>query len=165
MIDYRQLATPAEAEDAAGRIYQEWARFEPTQTWATCLGDVVKSLNREVQVPRYFGAFEQGTLIGIASLVTSDLPTRRELGPWLANVLVQPALRSKGIGSALVTRVTDYAAGIFDRIYLYTFDQTRLYEHLGWSTIESSRYVDRPITIMTRDLKALPARASTVATP
>ncbi len=158
MIEYRQLATPAEAEEAARWIYQEWARFEPTQTWATCLGDVVKSLAPEVQVPRYFGAFEQGTLIGIASLVASDLPTRRQLGPWLANVLVQPAFRGQGIGSALVTRVTDYAASFLDRIYLYTFDQTRLYEHLGWSVLETSRYVDRSITIMTRDFKSMPAQ-------
>lgn len=137
-----------EAELAAQWIYREWARFESAQTWEQNQQDIADALDPAVRVPKFFGARLDGTLAGIASIVPQDLPTRPSLGPWLANVLVLPAWRRRGIGGALVKHVMDYAAPLRTPIYLYTFDQVELYQRLGWQTLEQDHYVDRPITIM-----------------
>jgi GNAT superfamily N-acetyltransferase len=137
-----------EAELAAQWIYQEWARFESAETWAQNRRDIADALDPAVRVPKFFGARLGGELAGIASIVLQDLPTRPDLGPWLANVLVLPAWRRRGIGGALVKYVMDYAAPLHASIYLYTFDQVELYQRLGWQTLEQDRYVDRPITLM-----------------
>src|SRR5688572_13759565 len=39
--------------------------------------------------------------VGTASLVNSDLPSRPDLTPWLAGVLVLPAFRGQGYSAAL----------------------------------------------------------------
>lgn len=137
-----------ESELAAEWIYQEWARFESDATWAQNQQDIARALQPSVTVPKFFGARAGGELVGIASIVPHDLPTRPALGPWLANVLVLPSWRGRGIGGALVKYVMDYAGALDTPFYLYTFDQVALYERLGWQTIEQDRYVDRPITLM-----------------
>jgi predicted N-acetyltransferase YhbS len=137
-----------ESELAAEWIYQEWARYESDATWAQNQQDIAQALQRSITVPKFFGARIDGELVGIASIVPHDLPTRPTLGPWLANVLVLPTWRGRGIGGALVKYVMDYAGALDTPFYLYTFDQVALYERLGWQTIEQDRYVDRPITLM-----------------
>lgn len=150
MTDYEisPLHEGRESELAAQWIYQEWARFESDDTWAQNQQDIAQALLPAVAIPKFFGARANTELVGIASIVPHDLPTRPTLGPWLANVLVLPAWRGRGIGSALVKSVMDYAGVLQTPCYLYTFDQVALYERLGWRTIEQDRYVDRPITIM-----------------
>lgn len=147
-LDISPLREGREAELAAQWVYQEWARFESEATWAQNQQDIASSLLASVSVPKFFGARVDGELAGIASIVPHDLPTRPELGPWLANVLVLPAWRRKGIGGALVEHVMAYATALGTPLYLYTFDQVALYRRLGWQTTEQTRYVDRPITIM-----------------
>lgn len=142
------LCEGRESELAAEWIYQEWARFESDATWAQNQRDIVQALQPSVTVPKFFGARAGGELVGIASIVPHDLPTRPALGPWLANVLVLPSWRGRGIGGALVKYVMDYAGALDTPFYLYTFDQVALYERLGWQTFEQDRYVDRPITLM-----------------
>ena len=133
---------------AAQWIYDEWARFESAATWAQNQQDLARALDPLVSVPKFFGARVAGELAGIASIVPHDLPTRPELGPWLANVLVQPAWRRHGIGRALVEHVMRYADALPSALHLYTFDQVGFYQQLGWQVRERQRYLEREITIM-----------------
>lgn len=142
------LRAGRDAELAAQWIYAEWAHAESAATWAQNQQDIARAMDPAVSVPKFFGARIGGELAGIASIVPHDLPTRPKLGPWLANVLVQPPWRRRGIGSALVKHVMDYAAALHTALYLYTFDQVALYQHLGWQTLELGRYLERPITLM-----------------
>lgn len=146
--DISALRDGREAERAARWIYREWARFESAATWAQNRQDIARALDPSVRVPKFFGARMGGELAGIASIVPQDLPTRPDLGPWLANVLVQPRWRQRGIGSALVRHVMDYAAPLQMPLYLYTFDQVDLYRRLGWQTLGQDTYLERPITLM-----------------
>jgi GNAT superfamily N-acetyltransferase len=147
-IEISPLRAGQETELAARWIYNEWARFESAATWAQNQQDLAHALDPSVSVPKFFGARVGGELAGIASIVPHDLPTRPELGPWLANVLVQPTWRRRGIGGALVKHVMDYAATLHGTLYLYTFDQVALYQRLGWKTLEQDVYLERPITLM-----------------
>lgn len=146
--------TAEDAHRVARWIFDEWARHEPGVTWDRCLADVLASVDRTRGIPRYFACRRSGVLVGCASVIASDLPTRPELGPWLANVYVVPEMRGRGTGVELVDRATRYAASETSMLYLYTFDRVSLYAKLGWEVFALDRYVDRPITIMSKRLRA-----------
>ncbi len=148
MIELSELKDAAEAELAAQWIYHEWAQFESAAVWNENQADMARSRDTSVAVPKFFGYRIDGVLTGIASVVPHDLPTHPELGPWLANVLVQPPWRRRGIGQALVRHVMGYACTLAPTIYLYTYDQVDLYQRLGWKVVQKDQYVGRPITIM-----------------
>ncbi|MBD8873400.1 GNAT family N-acetyltransferase [Rhodanobacter sp. DHB23] len=147
-LDISPLRDAGEAGQAASWVYDEWAHAESAAVWAENRHDIAQSLQASVHVPKFFGARVDGALAGIASIVPHDLPTRPGLGPWLANVLVLPEWRRRGIGAALVQYAMDYAVALAPALYLYTFDQVELYRRLGWRTLETDSYVGRPITIM-----------------
>jgi GNAT superfamily N-acetyltransferase len=56
-----------------------------------------------------FVLFDQDRPVGTASLAHDDLAARRDLTPWLAGVLVEPAFRGRGYATALVRRVEAFA--------------------------------------------------------
>ena len=148
MIELSELKDPAEAELAAQWIYREWAQFESAAIWKENQADMARSRDASVAIPKFFGYRIDGALVGIASVVPHDLPTHPERGPWLANVLVQPPWRRRGIGQALVRHVMEYTRALAPTLYLYTYDQADLYQRLGWNMVQQDQYVGRPITIM-----------------
>ena len=108
---------------------------------------------RRGQVPTAFVALSDGQVVGLASLVETDLDSHRHLSPWLASVLVAPEHRGHGIGSALSERVVAEARRLgFLDAYLFTFDKARFYQRLGWSVLEAATYQTRPVTVMVRSL-------------
>jgi GNAT superfamily N-acetyltransferase len=138
-------------EDATivGRwIYQEWARFEGKAVWRENRADLQHSLDPAVAIPRFFVGLVDGERVGCASIVPHDLPTRPDLGPWLANILVLPDWRRRGFGRQLARAAMDHACRHVPVLYLYTFDQVDLYRHLGWTVLEQSEYSGRSITLM-----------------
>lgn len=147
-IEISALKDAAEATLVGQWIYQEWARFEIPAVWEENKADIARSLDQAVTVPKFFACRIDGKLAGIASVVPHDLPTCPELGPWLANVLVLPPWRRRGIGRALVRHVMDYACALVPTLYLYTFDQVGLYQHLGWEVVRRDQYAGRAITVM-----------------
>ncbi|MFT4179652.1 MAG: GNAT family N-acetyltransferase [Thermomonas sp.] len=147
-IEISELRDMQEAGLAARWIFDAWARFESDETWQANRRDIELALNPTVQMPKFFAARVDGEVAGIASIVPHDLPIRPALGPWLANVLVQPQWRRRGIGGKLVQCMMDYARPIARPLYLYTFDRADLYQRLGWQVMEADRYLGRPITIM-----------------
>ena len=56
-----------------------------------------------------------------ASLVSNDLPSRPDLTPWLASVLVRPEFRGRGYSAPLVRHVEAAAAPIESTLWLYTW--------------------------------------------
>ena len=147
-IELSELRDTAEADLAAQWIYQEWAQFESAATWKANQADLTRSLDASVSIPKFFGSRIDNTLAGIASVVPQDLPTHPELGPWLANVLVLPAWRRRGIGEALVQHVMAYVRPLSPRLYLYTYDHADFYQRMGWQVVQNDRYIGRAITIM-----------------
>jgi GNAT superfamily N-acetyltransferase len=115
--------------------YDEWGqRFREHDSVELRTEGLLAAANRRV-VPTVFVALEQGELLGSAMLAVSDMETRRDLSPWLADVFVKPSARRRGIASALTRRVVHEAAELkIPRLYLFTTGPMRegLYARLGW---------------------------------
>jgi len=106
-----------------------------------------------MEVPTGFVAMLGEVVVGMACLVAHDMETRPELTPWLATVLVAPAHRGRGIGSALSERVVAEGRALaFSKLYLVTFDKSSFYARLGWKHFEQTQYLGLPATIMVRGL-------------
>lgn len=144
------LADAREAAVVAGWIWDEWARHEPDVDRAAN-DAVVHAALQGGPLPYFVVARVDGQPVGCASILAADLPTRPELGPWLANVYVLPRWRGRGLGRALVADAMAHGAAIAARLYLYTFGSIELYERLGWQAIGSDAYTGRPITLMRYD--------------
>ena len=69
---------------------------------------------------------------------------RPQFTPWLATLLVLPAHRGKGVGSALADSAAaeaKAAPGDADAIYLWAIEREvadKMYKKLGWTTIEET---------------------------
>jgi GNAT superfamily N-acetyltransferase len=102
-----------------------------------------------------FILFANDVPVGTASFVKHDLPSRRDLTPWLASVLVMPPFRGRGHSRALVKHVEAVAAAASVRtLWLYTWTAEPLYARLGWQQVGLERDTDRDIEVvlMRRDL-------------
>lgn len=102
-----------------------------------------------------FVLFDDDVPIGSASLVTNDLPSRPDLTPWLASVLVRPQFRGKGYSTLLVKHVEAAATAAAGKVlWLYTWAAEPLYARLGWQRVGLERDFDRDIEVvlMKRDL-------------
>ena len=93
--------------------------------------------------------------------VTMIAPARKRLSPWLASVYVAPPHRRQGIGSALIQRIAQEAAALrFERMYLFTPDQERLYTRLGWTVIDRTTYRGYVQVVMAIHLPTSPTTIS-----
>ena len=130
----------------------EWGHYSADRTQAS----TEARLRRHVEsdgIPLTMVALEDGEPVGSAALVWNDMKTRPEIRPWLADVVVDPARRRRGVGSALVRRLVDRARELgVETLYLYTPDQDRLYASLGWQTLERLEYRDEEVVLMRMDL-------------
>ena len=141
------LAGEADAAAVSDWIWMEWARHEPGVGRADSDATVHAALRGD-RLPWFVVARAAGVPVGCASIVASDLPTRPDLGPWLANVYVQPAWRGRGLGTALTEAAMAHGAPFVDVLYLYTSGGTALYERLGWRLHDTGHYAGRPISIL-----------------
>ena len=149
LYDHRALV-PA----VAGWIYDEWHHLmahDSVAAWTAALENRL----RPAGIHTTFVAFLADSPAGVASLVAQDLPIREALSPWLAEVLVLPEHRCRGIGSALVQRVVGEARTLgVSALYLYTFDRVDFYRRLGWTVRERAVYHGGEIVIMQREMGA-----------
>lgn len=140
IVDLR--SQPQWLEPVACWHHQEWLKGRSN---ALELDEQQYSLDRRVTIlqahlgqepiPSTFVACVEGEPVGSASVVYYEF-TAGKRSEWLTNVYVQPAWRRRGIACRLVRHVCEYAAkqGVAS-IRLYTRDQCRYYERLGWQTV------------------------------
>ena len=110
-----------------------------------------------------FILFADNVAVGTASYVKHDLPSRRDLTPWLASVLVMAPFRGQGYSGTLVRHVEAVAAAASVRtLWLYTWTAEPVYARLGWQRVGIERDTDRDIEVvlMRRELQDLRSAAS-----
>src|SRR5690242_15674592 len=88
-------------EQLAQWHFAQWGPFNPANT-VECRVERLQGHLDAGSVPQTFVAVDGDQLLGSASLVAADLPSRGDLSPWLASVYVDPPFRNRGIGAALV---------------------------------------------------------------
>lgn len=80
---------------------------------------------------------------------------RPDLGPWLADVVVDVNYQKQGIGKMLIDATVTKANQLgFKKLYLFAFDPTILeyYERLGWKKIGMDEFKSHPVTVMEVEL-------------
>lgn len=98
---------------------------------------------------------DDGSLLGSVSLVLEDAPELKDIGPWLASLYVRPQARGQGIGAALVHALVAHSAGVagIETLYLFTHDQTRWYQSLGWQLHARLRVSLHEVDVLTINVK------------
>jgi GNAT superfamily N-acetyltransferase len=109
------------------------------------------------QLPLIIIAFENGKPVGMVRLIEHDIPTRKDLTPWLAALYVPPVERNKGVGSFLVVSAVAQARRLgYKKIFLFTSDKIALYAGLGWRLSEIFPHRNHVVAIMVVDVEAQP---------
>ncbi len=132
--DLRQQ--PEFFDSVADRIWQAW--WEPSgHPLATITGRLQENM-QDTPIPLALVAHHNGTFLGTASVIASDLDERPDLTPWVAAAWVEERARGQGIGAALVDAAARAAFVLgFARVYLCARARmTGFYEGLGWTLIE-----------------------------
>jgi N-acetylglutamate synthase-like GNAT family acetyltransferase len=137
-------------DTVADRIWQAWwkDRGHPLETISRRLRE---NINAE-PIPIALVAHNGAAFLGTSSVIASDLEERPDYTPWVAAVWVEPQVRSKGIGAALVERAARdcFALGI-TRAYLCARPaRSAFYERLGWIPIERD-VGERGLTVFIKD--------------
>lgn len=85
------------------------------------------------RLPKTFGLFHNGRIIGMFQFTYEDLEVRPDIYPWLANLYVDEEYRNKGIGRILLEKVNEISKTSlnFNELYLFT-KHIGLYEKFGW---------------------------------
>jgi GNAT superfamily N-acetyltransferase len=140
------------AEQLIPGLLQHWRFLMPDDTHEARGQRLRLHMNRGA-LPIAWLAHEGGRAMGTAALRATDLPGREDLGPWLGGVYVAPDFRGRGIASALCRTVESRAAELgFRKLYLFTLDQQRLYERLGWRIAEPATWKGRATDLIMKEL-------------
>lgn len=143
---------PKYIDQLAGWLHEEFKSYNPNQE----IGDRINRLKKMIigdELPIMYIALENDQLLGCASLVECDLKIRSELTPWLASVFVHPSFRKQGAATKLVSEIINHSKRRgFEKLYLFTPDQQRLYAKLGFEIYENLDYWGKNIDIMVKEL-------------
>lgn len=128
--------------------WDAWGAADPggsAEAWA----DRLRATARRDGVPATWVAFADGAPAGSVSLVAHDMRTHPELTPWLAGLFVVAEQRGRGLGTALVRRAMDAAAGWgVGRLFLHTATASTLYRRLGWAALSRELYEGEWVDVM-----------------
>ena len=123
----------------APAIWQHWREALPEDTMIEHRIAKLQQHMQKAELPIALVAHQKGEVLGTASLRRHDLESREDLSPWLGGVFVMPTHRGKGVASALCQAIKQKASSMgVESLYLFTPDQQRLYERLGWRAIEAA---------------------------
>ena len=132
-----------------------WLHAEFKHARGPSLARLAAQLHAQKTPEETFVLFDHDEPVATASLVTNDLPSRPELTPWLASVIVRPEFRGRGYSVPVVKHVEAVAASSSSTLWLYTWTAEPLYARLGWQRVGPERDTNRdiPVVLMKRDLR------------
>ncbi len=135
-VEIATTLTPA-IVDAVDRLVPQLSTSNPPPTTAE-LGDVVASPATDL-----FIAIDDGTVVGIATLVNFHIPTGRRA--WIEDVVVDEAARGRGVGAALTEAMIDRARELGCRTVDLTSRPSReaanrMYQRAGFVARDTNVY-------------------------
>lgn len=130
------LADHAEVlSDLVDLLESEWADWYNPRG-ASARADLSERLERH-RLPLGIVAFIDGKLAGTCALTVSS-GGLTERSPWLGGLLVEPNLRRRGVGLALIERARSEARRLgFARLHALTAEARDLFEQAGWRLAEN----------------------------
>lgn len=109
------------------------------------------------QLPIVVGAIgPDDSLQGTVGLLADDLPSRRDLCPWVGCLVVRVDFRCRGLGIQLMTAIEAQASTLgFSDLYLFAEPKLQdYYSKQGWADLEWAIDDGKPVVIMTKTLSA-----------
>jgi GNAT superfamily N-acetyltransferase len=93
--------------------------------------------------------FAHGRLAASAALLTNDVLPFPDYSPWLGTVVVDPALRGRGLGREIVAAAVTHAALIgLANLHLWTPHHRAFYEKLGWHFVRDYALHGQAVSIL-----------------
>lgn len=143
---------PEAIAEVARWHYQQWHALFPQRSEADFASELAQCLGAELVPQTWLLLDDADVVAGTCSLLTHDMTTNLDLSPWLANIYLRADLRGQGLGRLLVKQVMQAAsAAQFPRLYLFTEDQQRFYQQLGWQVLRQQEYEGHAVTVMCYD--------------
>jgi predicted N-acetyltransferase YhbS len=136
----------------AGQLIAEFGHLYPGWDLLTARDEL--ALDAGYGLPLHIVAIDDGLPRGIASIIADDEVTGWEgEGWWLANVLVLPQYRDRGIGSALVQGAVERArdSGVCN-LHLVTDTAESWYQRCGWESVGTGEVHGHRMIVMRLDL-------------
>jgi N-acetylglutamate synthase-like GNAT family acetyltransferase len=157
--DMAEITISVLADDEAARIvalwqYTEWGSGYEGMLFEHFLSDVKKAIGSH-SIPLVFVAMIDNEVIGTASIIENDLPSRNDLNPWLASIFVRKDWRKKGIASALILEAIRHASHLtLGKLFLFTHDRQEFYSQFWFNQVDCTQFMGKKVSIMMRDLVA-----------
>lgn len=130
LIDHAEVLS-----DLVDLLESEWADWYNPRG-ASARADLSERLERN-GLPLGILAFIDGKLAGTCALTVSS-GGLTEHSPWLGGLLVEPNLRRRGVGLALIERARSEARRLgFARLHALTAEARDLFEQAGWRLAEN----------------------------
>jgi GNAT superfamily N-acetyltransferase len=122
--------------------FEEWGPEPGRERVEDWIAVVAGEAGRDGLPVKWVAADGGRRVLGSVGLAAHDLEQRRDRGPWIVGMLVDPAARRRGIGTALLARLEAHAVSLgADRVHVATggAPAIRFYEACGWITDEIVR--------------------------
>ena len=127
----------------------------PAMTLQYAVSLLRERINKE-RLPLTLVAFDAGEPVGMVSLTTFDIETRKDAPHWLTSLYVVKHWRGRLIGSCLVKTAEKKAAELdICKLFLFATDivlPQLFYAKLGWIIKEKTMYHSHPVILMEKDL-------------
>ncbi|WP_337098977.1 GNAT family N-acetyltransferase [Paenibacillus sp. YIM B09110] len=133
MFQVYELKEKAERfEEAVHLFWSQWGSNENFHFYYDCM---LHSMTTDSQLPRFYIALENDSIIGTYALLRNDLISRQDLFPWLACLYVVPEYRGEHRGAKLLEHALhETRKKGHEYLYLCT-DLEGYYEKYGWSLL------------------------------
>jgi GNAT superfamily N-acetyltransferase len=136
-VEIRMLADRPELIPELERCFRlQWPDYFANRTSAEMEEDFRREAHRDV-LPVRFVATIGGRLAGTAVLRPHAIDSQPAYAPGIGGLVVAPACRWRGIGTALVRACVDAARGMnFPTVYTATATAIGVFERAGWEYVK-----------------------------
>ncbi|WCK54049.1 GNAT family N-acetyltransferase [Aneurinibacillus sp. Ricciae_BoGa-3] len=115
-------------------FWEQWGNPKNYEFYHDCIRHSCQS---DSDLPRFYIAVQNNSIIGTYALLRNDLISRQDLFPWLACLYIIPELRGNKLGSLMLEHAVQQATEKgFKNLYLCT-DLDGFYEKYNWSYLSS----------------------------
>lgn len=136
MLQVYELKDKVEHFERAVQLYwNQWGTEKNFKFYHDCM---LHSLDTCGDLPSFYIAIENESIIGTYALLRNDLISRQDIFPWLACLYVSPEQRGRKIGALLLKHaLQETRKKGHDKLYLCT-NLDGYYEKYGWSHLSKA---------------------------
>ncbi|WP_156889740.1 GNAT family N-acetyltransferase [Paenibacillus harenae] len=130
MIQVYDLKDKAEQFEKTVQLF--WSQWGTDKNYKFYYDCMLHSMKTESDLPRFYIAVQNDSIIGTYALLRNDLISRQDILPWLACLYIVPEYRGRNMGAELLQHALHETRKMgYNSLYLCT-DLEGYYEKYGW---------------------------------